>query len=67
MIAGTFFTYYYSYTQEGIEMLMISGQHKYPAICFAIGVGTSPLVSTNHFVKFFVFGVGMVAIQAGLI
>ena len=67
IIAGIFFTYYYHHTKEGIEVVMASGQHKYPAICFAIGLGTSPLVSGNYFVKFFIFGLGIVAIEAGLI
>ena len=67
IIAGIFFTYYYHHTQEGIEVVMTSGQHKYPAICFAIGLGTSPLVAGNYFVKFFIFGLGIVAIEAGLI
>ncbi len=67
IITGIFFTYYYHHTQEGIEVMMASDRHKYPAICFAIGVGTSPLVLINHFVKFFIFGLGIVAIEAGLI
>jgi hypothetical protein len=67
IIAGIFFTYYYHHTQEGIEVVIASGQHKYSPICFAIGLGTSPLVSVNYFVKFFIFGLGIVAIEAGLI
>jgi hypothetical protein len=67
IVAGIFFNYYYYHTQEGIESLMISGQQKYPAICFAIGLGTSPLIPFNYFVRLFVFGLGIVAIEAGII
>jgi hypothetical protein len=67
IVAGIFFNYYYYHTQEGIESLMISGQQKYPAICFAIGLGTSPLIPVNYFVRLFVFGLGIVAIEAGII
>lgn len=67
MIAGIFFTYYYQHTQAGVDAVMASGQHKYPAICFAVGLGTSPLIPINHFVRLFIFGMGIVAIEAGLI
>ena len=53
--------------QEGIESLMISGQQKYPAICFAIGLGTSPLIPVNYFVRLFVFSLGIVVIEAVII
>lgn len=64
---GVFLTYYYHHTQAGIDAVMASGQHKYPAICFVIGVGTSPLIPVNYLFRLFVFGLGIVAIEAGLI
>ncbi len=64
---GILLTYYYQHTPAGIDAVITSGQQKYPAICFAVGLGTSPLISVNYFVKFFIFGFGIVAIEAGLI
>ena len=66
-VAGIFLNYYYYHTQEGIKSLIISGQQKYPAICFAIGLGTSPLIPVNYFVRLFVFGLEIVVIEAGII
>ena len=64
---GILLTYYYHHTQAGIDAVVASGQQKYPAICFVIGLGTSPLISVNYLFRLFVFGLGMVAIEAGLI
>lgn len=64
---GVFLTYYYQHTQAGVDAVMASGQQKYPAICFVIGLGTSPLIPVNYLFRLFVFGLGMVAIEAGII
>jgi hypothetical protein len=64
---GIFLTYYYHHTQAGIDTVMASGQQKYPAICFIIGLGTSPLIPVNYLFRLFVFGLGIVAIEAGII
>jgi hypothetical protein len=64
---GIFLTYYYQHTQAGIDAVIASGQQKYPAICFVIGLGTSPLIPVNYLFRLFVFGLGIVAIEAGII
>lgn len=65
ILAGALLTYYYNYTTEGIDIAMMN--HKYPFLCFVIGLGVSPLVRVNYFVKLFIFGLGIVAIEAGII
>ena len=65
VLAGILLTYYYNYTDEGIDIAMMN--HKYPFVCFIIGLGVSPLVRVNYFVKLFIFSLGIVAIEAGII
>ena len=67
IIVGVILVFYYYYTPAGMEVMVECDYQKYPAICFAIGIGTSPLVIANQFIRLFIFGIGMVAIEAGLI
>jgi hypothetical protein len=65
ILTGALLTYYYNYTNEGMNIAMMN--HKYPFVCFIIGLGISPLVRVNYFVKLFIFSLGIVAIEAGII
>lgn len=65
LILGSILTYYYCFTSEGIQIA--ATHYKFPQICFPIGIALYPQFTMNTFIRFGIFAIGMIALEAGVI